>query len=217
MEHERLERPPGTSDASVAAAPDRAVSPPEPKLTEQSKAIGLARSALGGLGLLVLAAGVTTGVIPLPDFHAMQPAVAPAPVSINLQPQLSAFTPGFLHPLQASEVEAAITGMAIADADKRRLRKETATGDTRLAWIVVSDWDVEDGDEVLISAAGYAQQVRLYHRPTTLAVPYKPGTPVILSGAVDGDNRGITVAVHMRGAPVPLKLRLGEVVQVPTP
>ncbi len=131
---------------------------------------------------------------------------------------LAQVSSNLLRPVQTSELERAIAEVGLAEAEEERLRGEIAAGDTRLAWIVLSDWDAQDGDGVLVSAAGYAQHVRLYHRPTTLAVPYKPGVPITLTGDVDGDNSGkITVAVHMGDARVPLSLRLGQTVQVPTP
>jgi hypothetical protein len=144
----------------------------------------------------------------------------PAPVApIEAQPQPQALaSPGLLRPLQASEVERAIAGMRVAEADKEHLRGEIAAGSTHLAWMVLSDWDVEDGDAVLISAAGYSQLVPIFHRPVTVAVPYQPGVPVTMTAAIDGNNGGaITVAVHMGGAPIRLSLRLGATVQVPTP
>lgn len=145
-------------------------------------------------------------------------AASPALASIEAQPQpLAEPRPQLLRPLQLSELATAIEGMRIPESDKERLRGQVAAGEIRMAWIVLSDWDAEDGDVVLVSAAGYSQQVRLYHRPTTLAVPYKPGAPVTLTGVVDGDNAGITPAVHMGDASLPLKLRLGQTVQVPTP
>ena len=177
-----------------------------------------------------------TGVIPFPDLGILPEASAPAtveqvspphaatplpsqiaPIEVQPQPQALA-SPGLLRPLQASELQRAIDGMGVAAADKEHLRGEIIAGSTQLAWMVLSDWDVEDGDSVLVSAAGYSQFVRLYHRPTTLAVPYKPGVPVTLTAAVDGDNSGwITVAVHMGDAPIRLKLPPGATVQVPTP
>lgn len=177
-----------------------------------------------------------TGVIPFPDLGILPPASAPATVEqtvpphaampmsaptapIEAQPQPQALpSPGLLRPLQASEFERAIDGMRVAEADKQRLRGEISAGSTHLAWMVLSDWDVEDGDAVLISAAGYSQLVPIFHRPVAVAVPYQPGIPVTMTAAIDGDNGGfITVAVHMAGAPIRLNLRPGATVQVPTP
>jgi hypothetical protein len=189
-----------------------AASPPEAEAKGQTVGV---RSGLGGLAILVLGAGIMTGVIPFPDLGILPPASAP----IEAQPQPQALaSPGLLRPLQASELERAIDGMRVAAADKEHLRGEIAAGSTHLAWMVLSDWDVEDGDAVLISAAGYSQLVPIFHRPVTVAVPYKPGIPVTMTAAIDGNNGGwITVAVHMAGAPIRLNLRPGATVQVPTP
>jgi hypothetical protein len=221
---ELMERP--QEDVQGLAAPlatpeaaEPAILSPEPGAAREIPNTGLARSALT-LAVLALGAGLITGVIPIPDFDAAPThIVSPATSSIEAEPQpLAQMSSNLLRPVQTSELERAITEVRLAEAEKERLRGEIAAGDTRLAWIVLSDWDKEDGDWVLASAAGYAQHVRLYHRPTTLAVPYKPGVPITLTGNVDGDNGGwITVAVHMGEARVPLSLRLGQTVQVPTP
>jgi hypothetical protein len=220
---ELMERP--QEDVQGLAAPlatpaaEPVILPPEPEAAREIPNAGLTRSALT-LAILALGAGLITGVIPIPDFDAAPThVVSPATSSIEAEPQpLAQMSSNLLRPVQTSELERAIAEVGLAEAEKERLRGEIAAGDTRLAWIVLSDWDAEDGDGILVSAAGYAQHVRLYHRPTTLAVPYKPGVPITLTGDVDGDNSGkITVAVHMGEARVPLSLRLGQTVQVPTP
>src|SRR5215831_16870622 len=221
---ELIERP--QEDVQGLAAPlatpeaaEPAILYPEPGAAREIPNAGLARSALT-LAVLALGAGLITGVVPIPDFDAAPThIVSPPTSSIEAEPQpLAQMSSNLLRPVQTSELERAIAEVRLAEAEKERLRGEIAAGDTRLAWIVLSDWDAEDADGVLVSAAGYAQHVRLYHRPTTLAVPYKPGVPITLTGEVDGDNSGkITVAVHMGEARVPLSLRLGQTVQVPTP
>jgi hypothetical protein len=213
MEKDQLDDPESLVSGMGAFGP--AALPPEAEA--KGHAAGM-RSGLGGLAILVLGAGIMTGVIPFPDLGILPPASAPsAPIEAQPQPQALPSS-GLLRPLQASEFERAIDGMRIAAADKEHLRGEVAGGTTHLAWMVLSDWDVEDGDAVLISAAGYSQLVPIFHRPVTVAVPYKPGIPVTMTAAIDGNNGGwITVAVHMGGAPIRLNLRPGATVQVPTP
>ena len=235
MEHEQLEDMQSASPAAHMGMAGPAPLPPDAQATRQGQTVGI-RSGLGGLAILVLGAGIVTGVVPFPDLDILPPASAPAaveqvapphaalpiaapaaPTEAQPQPQALA-SPGLLRPLQASEVEHAIAGMRVAAADKEHLRGEIAAGSTHLAWMVLSDWDVEDGDAVLISAAGYSQLVPIFHRPVAVAVPYKPGIPVMMTAAIDGNGGGwITVAVHMAGAPVRLNMRPGATVQVPTP
>jgi hypothetical protein len=202
MEKDRLD----DQESLVARMGAFGPAPSPPEAAAKGQTVGV-RSGLGGLAILVLGAGIMTGVIPFPDLGILPPASAP----IEAQPQPQALpSPGLLRPLQASELQRAIDGMRIAEADKEHLRGEVATGSTHLAWIVLSDWDVED--------AGYSQLVPIFHRPVTVAVPYKPGIPVTMTAAIDGNNGGwITVAVHMAGAPVRLNMRPGATVQVPTP
>jgi hypothetical protein len=213
MEKDRLD----DQESLVARMGAFGPAPSPPEAAAKGQTVGV-RSGLGGLAILVLGAGIMTGVIPFPDLGILPLASAPsAPIEAQPQPQALA-SPGLLRPLQASEVERAIAGMRVAEADKEHLRGEIAAGSTHLAWMVLSDWDVEDGDAVLISAAGYSQLVPIFHRPVTVAVPYQPGVPVTMTAAIDGNNGGwITVAVHMAGAPVRLSLRPGATVQVPTP
>jgi hypothetical protein len=60
--------------------------------------------------------------------------------------------------------------------------------------------------------------VRLFHKPTTVAIPYASGVPAIVTGTVDGDGKGITVAVHMGVGIFRLgQMHVGTSVQVPTP
>ena len=233
MEKDQLDDPESLAARMGAFGP--AALPPQAEATRQDQTVGL-RSGLGGLAILVLGAGIMTGVIPFPDLGILPPAAGPATVEqtvpphaamplpapavpIEAQPQPQALaSAGLLRPLQASELERAIDGMRVAAADKEHLRGEIAAGSTHLAWMVLSDWDVEDGDAVLISAAGYSQLVPIFHRPVAVAVPYKPGIPVMMTAAIDGNGGGwITVAVHMAGAPVRLNMRPGATVQVPTP
>jgi hypothetical protein len=211
---QELAAPPAATEAA-----EPAILSPEAEAAREIPNTGLTRSALA-LAALALGAGLMTGVIPITDFDAAPThMVTPATSSIKAEPQpLAQMSSNLLRPVLTPELEGAIADVSLTKAEKERLRAEIAAGDTRLAWIILSDWDAEDGDRVLVSAAGYAQHVPLYHRPTSLAVPYKPGVPITLTGDLDGDNSGwITVAVHMGEARVPLRLRPGQTVQVPTP
>lgn len=198
----------------------------------QTEVTGNGRVMLVLLGSLAVATGIMWGVISLPGFEdsqavptpitapALETAVAPrpqapAPIDAALRPQTSQ---SLMQKVQPSEVERAIESMLIPDADKLRLRSEVASDDTRIAWIAVSDWDFQDGDWVTVTGAGYSQNIRLFHAPTTVAVPYRQGIPVTVTGHIDGDNRGITAAVHVGGGRFPLAhMRIGTSVQVPTP
>jgi len=217
MEHPEEDVQGLAAPVATPEAAEPALLSPEAEAAREIPNAGLTRSALT-LAVLALGAGLMTGVIPIPDFDtAPTHIVSPATSSIEAEPQpLAQMSANLSRPVQTSELERAIAEMRLPEAEKERLRGEIAAGDTRLAWIVLSDWLEEDADGVLVSAAGYAQHVRLFHRPTTLAVPYKPGVPITLTGDVDGGG-GITVGVHMGEGRVPLRLRPGQAVQVPTP
>ncbi len=102
--------------------------------------------------------------------------------------------------------------------EKEKVRTELADGKLRLGWITVSDNYEEDGDWVRVGGAGFQQDVRLLHKPYTMAVPYLPGMPVTVTGLVDGGGGDITVSVSVGSAVVSLKpLKTGQVVQISSP
>src|SRR5262245_25490013 len=103
----------------------------------------------------------------------------------------------------------------MSDADKSKVRAELARGKLRIGWITVSDTMDEDGDWVRIAAGGLQQDVRLFNKPYTMAVPYVPGMPVSVIGLIDGGGGGITVAVYVGSAKLSLKpMQKGETLQI---
>src|SRR5436190_23073699 len=188
---------------------------PEPMPADGKGGFGLNKMVVGAVGLLLLG-GIATGLIGLPGFGPSQP-LPPAPVAIEQQvaPQSG---PSLIQPVAAADLQKAIGALLLPDSAKAKVQGDIASGRTRIGWITVSDSDVEDGDWVTLSSAGFEQAVRLYHKPTTIAVPYTPGVPVTVTGRVDGDGKGITVAVFIGASNFPLApMQVGTSVQVPTP
>jgi hypothetical protein len=204
-------------DASGAAHPVPEPQPlPEPQRGHAESGFGLGKITFGAIALLALG-GIATGILPFPG---SQPERVPptTPVAIEAQQPKPQLMPSLIRPVAAGEVEQAIGAILGTDADKTRLRGEIVSGRTRIGWLTVMDSDAEDGDWVTVSSAGVSQQVQLFHAPTTLAVPYAPGVPVSVTGMVDGDGRGITVAVRVgTNSFVLAPMRPGTSVQVPTP
>jgi hypothetical protein len=67
-----------------------------------------------------------------------------------------------------------------------------------------------------VTAAGFTQQVPLFHAPTRILVPYIPGQPVFVTGERDGRGGGVTVAVELSTGPLPLPpLAVGQTVALP--
>ena len=115
-----------------------------------------------------------------------------------------------------AEIDRAIATLAMSDQDRSRVRTAVTSGKARLGWVTVSDAQREDGDWVAVIGAGFRQDVRLSNRPLLVAVPYAPGTPVTVTGLVDGQGGGITLSVHLGGGIVNLKpLQRGESLEVP--
>jgi hypothetical protein len=163
---------------------------------------------LAGLGMLFVAAIVLTLI-----------SFGSAPKSVGPQKQdRVAVGPSMIRPVAVAEIDKAIGLLMMSDAEKATVRTELAKGKLRIGWITVSDTMDEDGDWVRIAAAGLQQDVRLFNRPYTVAVPYLPGMPVSIIGLIDGGGGGITVAVYVGSAKLPLKpMQKGEMVQIPVP
>jgi hypothetical protein len=204
-------------DASGAAHPVPEPQPlPAPLRDHPEGGFGLGKIGFGVIALLALG-GIATGILSFPGY---EPERVPptTPVAIEEQQPKPQLMPSLIRPAAAAEVEQAIGAILGTDADKARLRGEIASGRTRIGWLTVLDSDVEDGDWVTVSSAGVSQQVRLYHAPTTIAVPYAPGVPVTVTGMVDGDGKSITVAVRAgTNTFVLAPMQPGTSVQVPTP
>ena len=131
---------------------------------------GFGRTTIAAIALLALG-GVAVGLLPMPGFGPSH-STAPAPVAIE-QPLTQPDTgPGLILAGPRRRVEQAIDAMLISDGEKAHLRTESASGKARIGWLSVSDSEAEDGDWVTVSAVGLSQDVRLYHKPTTLAVAY---------------------------------------------
>jgi hypothetical protein len=205
------------TDASAAAQliPEPQLQP-QPQGGEAETVFGFGKLAFGAIALLALG-GIATGLL---SFPGSQPESAPpaAPIAIHEQQAQPQFRPSLIQPVAAADVDRAVGAVLVADADKARLRGEIASGRTRIGWLTVLDSDAEDGDWVTVSSPGFSQQVRLFHAPTTIAVPYAPGMPVTVTGMVDGDGKGITVAVRVGASSFVLApMQVGTSVQVPTP
>ena len=183
-------------DASGAAHPVPEPQPlPEPQRDQGESGFGLGKITFGAIALLALA-GIATGIVPFPGFTGRERVPPTTPVAIEEQQPKPQLMPSLIRPVAAADVEQAIGATPGTDADKARLRGEITSGRTRIGWLTVLDLDAEDGDWVTVSSAGVSQQVQLFHAPTTIAVPYAPGAPVTVTGMVDGDGKGITVAVE---------------------
>jgi hypothetical protein len=190
--------------------------PPEPALqpARGQPAAGGGRSWISPLlaaavGALALGA-VATGWVHIPGFGSGTPS---APVIETVAP---ASTHKLFQPVAAAEIERAIATLAMSDQDRSRVRTAVNGGKARLGWVTVSDAMNEDGDWVAVTGAGFRQDVRLSKRPLLVAVPYAPGTPVTITGLVDGQGGGITLSVHLGGGIVNLKpLQRGESLEVP--
>ena len=123
-----------------------------------------------------------------------------------------------LLPVAENDTARAINHLLMTGADKESARAGVSNGKLRLAWITLSDNFDEDGDWVRLEAAGFRQDVRLLHNPYQVAVPYLPGSPITVTGLIDGSGGNITVTVNVGAARVSLKpLTQGETLYIPAP
>jgi hypothetical protein len=170
----------------------------------------------GGLFLIgVLAAGAISFSLSRPD--PAGPSLATADRGAPAQTAPAASNPMF-QPVAAGETEQAIDALIMPAPQKDAVRQALRRNALRIAWINLSDSEAEDGDWVMVTAGAFSQNVRLFKNPLRVAVPYVPGAPVAVTGLIDGDGHGITVAVHSGASTFNLKsLVKGETIQVPSP
>jgi hypothetical protein len=187
---------------------------PQPEPASSGAGFGLGKSIIGGVALLLVGA-IAVGLLPVPGLGP-PPQPLPVPLAIEQPVTQPISGPSLIRPVPAAELQRAIDATQLSDSEKARLRIEVV-GKTRLGWVTVSDSVEEDGDWVIVSSGGFQQDIRLFHRPTTIAVPYTPGVPATVTGKIDGGG-GITVAVHVGASIFPLApMQVGTSVQVPTP
>ena len=83
--------------------------------------------------------------------------------------------------------------------------------------VAIRLWDNydEDGDILSVQSDGVTVVVPISHLPTTVFIPYKTGTPLIISGVQDGGG-GITAAIETQSGPIPLPIMgVGQVLILP--
>lgn len=198
--------------AEVKLEPKLAPSFGNATLDAVAAAVGGRNVLLGFGGALLLA--VAAGAVGMfPPFSGS----VPQPCCANGPPPGTAGTSLFT-PVTAAELDKAIGLLMLADADKAKVRAEVQKGAMRIALITMIDNDAEDGDWVTIAGAGFRQDVRLFHKPYTVAVPYLPGQPVLMTGLKDGGGGDITVTVMVGLAKLSLKpLKERETLQLVPP
>jgi hypothetical protein len=109
-----------------------------------------------------------------------------------------------------------LNALRVPRAQAERLLAMVERGERALGWLTLWDNFDEDGDVASVTAAGFTQQVPLFHAPTRILVPYIPGQPVFVTGERDGRGGGVTVAVELSTGPLPLPpLAVGQTVTLP--
>ena len=187
---------------------------PEAHSTEGGLASSWGKSGLaaGLIGLCAVAA-MATGMLPVGTTTSNE-ATRPAIQQTVEAPQAA---PSLLTPVAAADTALAIDNMLMSDGDKQSVRTAVKDNKLQLSWITVSDFDHDDADWVTLSAAGFKQDIRLFKKPITIAIPHVTGMPVTVKGLIDGHNGGVTVAVHINGSLVGLRpLQPGQSLEVAT-
>lgn len=140
------------------------------------------------------------------------------------QQRISAFAaqgPLTLRPVEQPNVSLALDTMELSPSSERALRADMESpalpateplqsaqapkpapeplsghrAPLRLAWIMLWDTDVEDGDVVRVDSQGYSRTVALTKRGVTFAVPVPTDGIITVTGINDGDGGGITVGL----------------------
>ena len=189
----------------------------QPELLPQREGAegGLSSSARFGLGAggLLLCGAILAGVVSL-----SKPDPPPPPPIATGQSGIGSGSTGMFQPISPGEVDRAIAALIMPEPQKELVRRALENNAIKIAWINLSDSEAEDGDWVMITAGAFSQNVRLFKNPLRVTVPYVPGAPIAVTGLIDGDGGGITVAVHSGASTFKLKdLVKGETIQVPSP
>lgn len=180
---------------------------------------GLSQGAKIGLGVggLVLIGVIAVGVISLTKSDE-------SPLATGNETQQTAAASSatdaarMFQPVAAGEIDQAVAALIMPEPQRAQVRQALNKHMLKIAWMHLSDSEAEDGDWVSVSAGGFNRSVRLFKDPLRVAVPYVPGTPIAVTGLIDGDGNGITAAVHSGASAFKLKpLVRGETIQVPTP
>jgi hypothetical protein len=180
---------------------------------------GLSQGAKIGLGVggLLLLGALAAGVISLSKPDDSTPAATNQTRPVAAAPSTRDSSSMF-QPVAPGEIDQAIAILIMPEAQKAQVRQALSKQTLKIAWMHLSDSEAEDGDWVSVAAGGFNQSVRLFKDPLRVAVPYVPGVPIAVTGQIDGDGNGITVAVHSGASTFRLKyLVRGETIQVPTP
>jgi hypothetical protein len=112
----------------------------------------------------------------------------------------------------------AFAALRLDPAEKARAERFVREGELEIGWIVLLDSMDPDGDTVRVSSAGFSQELVVTERPQRLAVPFKRGGSVALTGVRDGQGGGITVAVLAGSGPIALRpLGIGDTVEIAAP
>ncbi len=116
--------------------------------------------------------------------------------------------------LSGAEQAKAVDSMDLPAPAQEALEKDLAANKTTVAWITLWDDQVEDGDVVEISGAGFSRVVTLTKQPQQVAIPLASDTRFVVKGMRDGGG-GITVAATSEGQAVPFPvMNVGQALEV---
>ena len=100
----------------------------------------------------------------------------------------------------------ALRQMGMAPQARQALERDLDAGRVRLGWLTLWDDQVQDGDVISLSGAGFSRTIALTKQPQQIAVPIgASGDPFVVRGVRDG-GAGITVAATSAGSRVPLPI-----------
>ena len=115
----------------------------------------------------------------------------------------------------ADKVGQSIAAMGLSDYDKEQLASAVDSGSSRLVYLTLWDTHAEDGDQVIVSSDGYAQQITIMNKPYTIAVPEPVSGVISLQGTGDGGG-GITIGIVSGSTQIPLPyMTPGQTIGIP--
>ncbi|MEO1650471.1 MAG: hypothetical protein AAFR60_05740 [Pseudomonadota bacterium] len=106
--------------------------------------------------------------------------------------------------------------LKMTQRERNRLRDELRQGRVRIAAITLYDNLDQDGDAVLVTAAGFSQKITITHQDITFFIPVVFGSTVRITAVQDGGGGNVTVGIRTAFGPVSLApLAPGQSIDIP--
>lgn len=108
---------------------------------------------------------------------------------------LEAAQPLKLDLVTPAQTDAALRSLALEPEQETAMRRDVLAGQTKLAWLSLSDSDAEDGDVVTVESVGLRHTMLLTKQPVAVALCLPASGRITLVGVDQGRGGGVTVGI----------------------